>query len=447
MARFIARTKLNIADIKEVEEYKALIPENNQYEELKKAIKEQGFLFPVIVNQNRELIDGYTRLRIVRELGITEIPAEVYETGGREEELDIIASLNLKRRHLTKDELVLLIDKIHEMKKRLKKDNIEEQNSGTGARISAIDKENISKNSVTEESREIREELKKLVPDVQINEDTIRKYLQIKKEAPWLVQYIGDEKKNKIGIRKAYEIYTLLSKKNLLDLDKRIPKTELTKLITDKDGRKVLERDDLLQLILDHKMAVAQAINKLKTEEKLQRGKKKSKQYKENEDLDEIDEEGEDESVEREDSESDNEEYDFVGEWQKAKEEEEKQEAKQLTPQFTSDIQSPAEEVTRINHEKWLQTIAKLKEEMLSNCPEIKQLYEEKKLDEEAILTLVEVWRNFQIAFKNLSINWHNVVEPLLSPHLPNTQLEELFYKFVQRNMKLYPKEEFGVVK
>jgi len=99
-----------------------------------------------------------------------------------------------------------------------------------------------------------------------------------------------------------------------------------------------------------------------------------------------------------------------------------------------------------MNHEKWLQTVAKLKEEMLSNCPEIKQLYEEKKLDEEAILTMVEVWRNFQIAFKNLSINWHNVVEPLLSSYLNKQQLEELFYKFVKGNMKLYSKEEFGVV-
>ncbi|BBG23088.1 ParB N-terminal domain-containing protein [Sulfuracidifex tepidarius] len=166
MARFISRTKLNIDYIKEVEDYKALIPENNQYEELKKAIKEHGFLFPVIVNKNGELLDGYTRLRIARELGIAEIPAEVYETSGREEELDIIASLNLKRKHLTKDELVLLNDKIHEMKKRLKKDNIDEQNRSTSATISTVDSENIS---ARQESREIKEELKKLVPDVQIN--------------------------------------------------------------------------------------------------------------------------------------------------------------------------------------------------------------------------------------------------------------------------------------
>ena len=222
----------------------------------------------------------------------------------------------------------------------------------------------------------------------------------------------------------------------LLEAVAKLPPYERNTLLT--DGRKIIldERKDLLEEIVNHRMAVSQAINKLKTEEKLQRSKKKSKVKEEKED------EGEEvETDEGEEAESD--EYPFVEEWAQ-KEEEAKQ---QLTPRFNTEVHSPAEEITRINHEKWLQTVARLKEEMLSNCPEIKQLYEEKKLDEEAILTMVEVWRNFQIAFKNLSINWHNVAEPLLSSHLNRQQLEELFYKFVKGNMRLYPKEEFGVVK
>nr|WP_011229426.1 ParB N-terminal domain-containing protein [Sulfolobus sp. NOB8H2]CAA09114.1 hypothetical protein [Sulfolobus sp. NOB8H2] len=336
MARFVARTKLSIDSIKEVEEYKALIPENNQYEELKKAIQEQGFLFPVIVNKNGELLDGYTRLRIARELGIKEIPAEIYETEGKEEELDVIASLNLKRRHLSKDELVLLIDKIHEIKKNLRKANESnfsqknEQNLVSPHQIFKINSDK-NTNSIREESKEIREELKKLVPDAEISSDTIRYYLQVKKDAPWLIQYIGDPKKGKIGIRKAYDTYQLLKNKNLLDLNQRIPKTELDQLILTNDGRKVLERDDLLDLILQHKMAVSQAINKLKTEEKLQRSKKKPRAKAE--DLEE-DEEEEIESIDREDSESD--EYPFVEEWKKAQEEEEEKEAKQLTPQLNA---------------------------------------------------------------------------------------------------------------
>jgi len=247
MVNLITTTKVNIDDIKEVPEYKELMPENNSYEELKKSIQQLGFLDPIIINKNYEILDGYTRYRIAKELGIKEIPVEIYETSGKEEELDMIASFNLKRRHLSKDEIVALIDKITEKKKALK----------TQTTILPADTDKISS---TQESREIKEELKKLVPDVQINEETIRKYLQVKKEVPWLVQYIGDERRGKIGIRKAYEIYLLLKEKNLLDLDKRLPKSELSSLITDKYGRKVLKRDDLLNLILQHKMTVSQAI-------------------------------------------------------------------------------------------------------------------------------------------------------------------------------------------
>jgi len=247
MANLITATKVSIDEIKEVPEYKDLMPENNSYEELKGSIQQLGFLDPITVNKNYEILDGYTRYRIARELGIKEIPVEIYETSGREEELDMIASFNLKRRHLSKDEIIALIDKITEKKKALK----------TQTTILPADTDKIS---TRQESREIKEELKRLAPNVQINEDTIRKYLQVKKEAPWLVQYIGDEKKGKIGIKKAYNIYLLLKEKNLLDLDKRIPKSELSSLITDKYGRKVLERDDLLDLILQHKMEVSQAI-------------------------------------------------------------------------------------------------------------------------------------------------------------------------------------------
>ena len=343
MARFITIIKVSIDNIKEVPEYKELIPENNSYEELKKSIQQLGFLDPITVNKNYEILDGYTRYRIAKELGIKEIPVEIYETSGREEELDIIASFNLKRRHLSKDEIIALIDKIAEKKKALKtqitekfeeqKNEIKaEQNAMTPHRILPADTDKIS---TKQESREIKEELKRLAPNVQINEDTIRQYLQVKKETPWLIQYIGDEKKGKIGIRKAYDIYRLLKEKNLLDLDKRLPKSELSSLITDKYGKKVLERDDLLQLILDHKMAVSQAINKIKTEEKLKKAKGSKPRVKEDLEDEEEDEGEEVETDEGEDSESD-EEYDLVGEWQRAKEEEEKE--KQLTPQFNGQL-------------------------------------------------------------------------------------------------------------
>jgi len=306
MARLIAITKVSIDKLKVVPEYKELILENNSYEELKESIRQLGFLAPITVNQKYEILDGYTRFIIAQELGLKEIPIEIYETRDKEEELDIIASLNLKRRQLTKDEMITIIDKINEKKKALK---MSETNNNVNTTTLLKD----DKTSVKQESREIKEELKKLVPDAQINEETIRKYLQVKKEVPWLVQYIGDEKKGKIGIKKAYEIYLLLKEKNLLDIDKRIPKSELNKIITDRYGRKILERDDLLQQILDHKLAVSQAINQIKVEEKQRRSKKKSEVKETLEEEESGGEEGEA---------SKSEEPNLLEEWSKALEEE-----------------------------------------------------------------------------------------------------------------------------
>jgi hypothetical protein len=347
MVRFIERTELDVNEIKEVDEFKSLIPYNNQYDELKKSVKENGFLFPIIVNKNKEVIDGYTRLRVARELGVSRIPVEIYETNGREEELEMILSLNIRRRQLTKDEIIMLIDKVHEMKKKFGSSSVNRKivvtddyivigdkkipkltnifpNAGPNPEVgrqkylfdfsgagssnnSASDDRNCicpdtnslnqddkncicpdtisttstETNSTTEpppgsdipktpsirqESREIKEELKKLVPDIDINEQTVDKYLHVKSEAPWLINYIGDKDKGKIGIEKAYDIYRLLKKKNLLDLDKRVPENELSKLITDKYGRKVLESDDLLQKVLNKEMTVDDAINEIKGE-------------------------------------------------------------------------------------------------------------------------------------------------------------------------------------
>jgi hypothetical protein len=435
MANLITTTKVSIDEIKEVPEYKELMPENNSYEELKKSIQQLGFLDPIIINKNYEILDGYTRYRIAKELGIKEIPVEIYETSGREEELDIIASFNLKRRHLSKDEIVTLIDKITEKKKALKTQITEkfeeqknkskdEQNTSTSASISPT---NTGKISATQESREIKEELRRLAPDVQINEETIRKYLEIKREAPWLIQYIGDEKKGKIGIRKAYDIYRLLKEKNLLDLDKRLPKSELSSLITDKNGRKVLERDDLLQLILDHKMAVSQAISKLKMEKKVTKSKKKSN-AEESEGL-EKEKEGEEiesEVEQKEGNESD--EYPFAEEWQQAAKEEEQQ----LTPQ---------EEAPPTKTEVYTPKVDL--DSLYKAMPSIKKLVNEGKLTEKDAEKVYEIWRNMEAIFKQASLLWYNTVDILLKKAgLSEKEREQIFYEMVRPYFRLFSREE-----
>jgi ParB-like chromosome segregation protein Spo0J len=436
MAKFITITKVSIDNIKEVPEYKELLPENNSYEELKKSIQQLGFLVPITINNNYEILDGYTRYKIAKELGIKEIPVEIYETSGREEELDMIASFNLKRRHLSKDEIVALIEKIAEKKKALKtqitekfgeqKNEIkDEQNLVSGDQILV---KNTDKISTKQESREIKEELKRLAPNVEINEKTIEKYLQVKKEVPWLVQYIGDEKKGKIGIRKAYDIYRLLKEKNLLDLDKRLPKSELSSLITDKYGKKVLESDDLLQQILDHKMAVSQAINKLKMEKKASKSKKKSN-AEEVEELEEEEDEEEEFESEVEQNEDENDEYDLKGEWQQAAKEEEQalqQNVKNEVKIVEIGADSVIQQANIIRAKMFETTLSKIKD----------------KLSDKEIQRLISVWENFTNAFVAVSnYFWFNAV-PILRRYMTQEEIEELFYEFAKSNMKFYSWDE-----
>jgi hypothetical protein len=165
-----------------------------------------------------------------------------------------------------------------------------------------------------------------------VKDADIQKYSLVN-TIPYLRQLVDD---GKIPLRTAYELYTK-AKDKLQKID-NLPPTERNQLLTTKEGRKIiLERDDLLQPILEHKMAVSQAINKIKTEEKLKKAKGSKPRAKE-----EKEDEGEEiETDEGEDSES--EEYDLVGEWKKAEEEEAKQ---QLTPQFNVSVNSSTRQVT-----------------------------------------------------------------------------------------------------
>jgi len=254
MAKYIKTTMININDIKEVPLYKSLISFNNQYDEIKKSIMQIGFIFPVTVNHKYELLDGYSRLKIARELGITEIPVEIYETNSIEEELDMIAGLNLKRRHLSKDEIIMLIDKIHEAKQNIL-NHPTQNNTNPGFT-------NTLKITESTESRYIKQELKKLIPDIDINEETIRRYLQIKNNAPWLLQFISNEK---IGIKTAHEIYKRLKSLNLLDLYKLVNKDLLNKLILTKSGRQIIMKDEeILRKLINNEIDFGYAVIRIK---------------------------------------------------------------------------------------------------------------------------------------------------------------------------------------
>lgn len=58
---------ISVNDIR-VDEYKQLLPSNNQLNTLKEDIKVNGIQIPLVINSNRILLDGYCMLQIVKTL-------------------------------------------------------------------------------------------------------------------------------------------------------------------------------------------------------------------------------------------------------------------------------------------------------------------------------------------------------------------------------------------
>jgi N6-adenosine-specific RNA methylase IME4 len=74
--------------------------EGNELEVLKNDIKEHGLLNPIVLYENK-ILDGRNRFKACKEIGI-EPKFEEYKG---DKPLEFVISLNLKRRHLTKDQL------------------------------------------------------------------------------------------------------------------------------------------------------------------------------------------------------------------------------------------------------------------------------------------------------------------------------------------------------
>ncbi|AKA73835.1 chromosome partitioning protein ParB [Saccharolobus solfataricus] len=330
MSKLKEYKEISIEEIKEVDEFRTFIPENNMYDKIKEDIAKNGIKVPLIVNQNYELINGYTRLKIAKELGIKKVPVAVYETTDRADEYDLLVSTNLTQRQLSKAQALALIEKAVEEKTKILKKNQNSENNPKETKVERVpvqlsESQNKKIQSLTDLRNAVKEELKKY--NVKVDDRALDYYIRIKENAPWLTDYIL---KGKLGIYPAYSIYTKLQEMGLLEAVAKLPPYERNTLLT--DGRKIIldERKDLLEEIVNHRMAVSQAINKLKTEEKLKKAKGSKPRAK-----DEEEDEGEEiETIDREDSESD-EEYDLVGEWKKAEEEEKE---KQLTPQLNGQL-------------------------------------------------------------------------------------------------------------
>ena len=93
---------VNINELKKNIRYKEImpLPSKDDYEALKNSIKKYGIKIPIVVNKNYEIIDGYSRYSVAKEIGLKEIPCRILSFGNKFEEEEYIILANLHRRHL-----------------------------------------------------------------------------------------------------------------------------------------------------------------------------------------------------------------------------------------------------------------------------------------------------------------------------------------------------------
>ena len=100
-------------------EYVNLIPRvsTSDYESLKQSIKEHGgLLMPIILNQDKVVLDGHNRLRACIELGLPVSHSIKDFTGRPLDELKYVVTVNLHRRHLDefqRAEVAIKFDKLY----------------------------------------------------------------------------------------------------------------------------------------------------------------------------------------------------------------------------------------------------------------------------------------------------------------------------------------------
>jgi hypothetical protein len=83
---------------------------DQEYDVLREDIAQRGILLPIIVDETYTVIDGYHRLLIAKELGLTQIPFQVRPSLSEEDKWRLAEDLNLHRRHLTLEEAKAIID-------------------------------------------------------------------------------------------------------------------------------------------------------------------------------------------------------------------------------------------------------------------------------------------------------------------------------------------------
>ena len=160
-----------------------LFPEitGDEYEKLKADIKAHGQREPIILDEAGEvLLDGRTRLRILKELGITP-RIDRFAATPADSEADLIYSRNIMRRHLTADQRAALALRW--------KDEVE-NSAKQRQRLHGGTAPGVSKNTSGESAQSVPRTRKVLAQKAGVTEHTMRQAEAVAAHAPELLPQV-----------------------------------------------------------------------------------------------------------------------------------------------------------------------------------------------------------------------------------------------------------------
>uniref|UniRef100_UPI0007E529FD ParB domain protein nuclease n=1 Tax=Saccharolobus solfataricus (strain 98/2) TaxID=555311 RepID=UPI0007E529FD len=287
---------VSIEKLKEDDEFKTLVPSNNSREDLEKSLREKSQIFPLIADRDYVLIDGYTRLDIMKKLGFKEVKILKYDFDSQQERdkaYELIWTFNGVRRQLNKNERLALFQKIADRiaKIQASKNKTEESKIVSHAtQFSATESKQIEENEefvtlddgTTISALEYERILKELDKENKaLSESDKRKMAILRINTPWLLKYVTDQK-YKVPLDQAFRIYTRVKDLGILDKLKDLAPALRDPLITTREGRKIILNDeyrDLLEKIISKQYTTERAIS-VKQKEALKRGGKVKKSSK-----------------------------------------------------------------------------------------------------------------------------------------------------------------------
>ena len=127
-----------------------------EYRGLKNSIINQGIQHPILITQDNQIIDGWHRLKIAKELGIKQVNVEVRNLPEKEA-IELGCSVNIDRRHLSFEQQIEILKKLRKQKaeiikyfreKGLTQKEIEEKTGIPDSTISDVEKRNISNSEI-----------------------------------------------------------------------------------------------------------------------------------------------------------------------------------------------------------------------------------------------------------------------------------------------------------